>query len=162
MLSAILTKSVMILLQGSNTTSMLKEKLRAQLVHVAAAYSCCVLCIEGSPAFELSVMSAVDEIIALGRRCDLELCVLTACSPATLEVQCHKTSPPYTSRIPNSLYLRMLQRGGVYAVDVEHVERGRSIMRARNPQRLAVVPVAGRTGDGHEGGVSAQPGQTSA
>ena len=66
---------------------MLKEKLRAQLVHVAAAYSRCVLCIGGSPAFELSVMSAVDELIALGRRCDVALCVLTACSPAALEVR---------------------------------------------------------------------------
>ena len=89
-LSAILAKPVTVLLQGSNPTSMLKEKLRAQLVHVAAAYSRCVLCIGGSPAFELSVMSAVDEIITLGRRCDLELCILTACSPAALEVQCHK------------------------------------------------------------------------
>ena len=86
MLSAILAKPVTVLLQGSNTTSMLKEKLRAQLVHVAAAYSRCVLCIEGSPVFELSVMSAVDELIALGRRCNLELCVITACSPAALEV----------------------------------------------------------------------------
>ena len=90
MLSAILTTLMNILLQRSNITSMLKEKLRAQLVHVAAAYSRCVLCIEGSPAFELSVMSAVDVVIALGRRSDLELCVLTACSPAALEVQCHE------------------------------------------------------------------------
>ena len=55
----------------------------------------------------------------------------------------------------------MLQ-GGVYAVGVKRVERCRSIMWARNPQRLAVVPVAGRTGDGHQGVASAQPGRTSA
>ena len=88
-----------VLLQGSNTTSMLKEKLRAQLVHLAAAYSRCVLCIEGSPAFELSVISAVEDIITLGRRCDVALCVLTACSPAALEVQ--STTLP-TKHINNS------------------------------------------------------------
>ena len=73
-------------MQGSDATSLLKEKLRAQLVQVAAAYSTCLLCLEGSPAFELSVMSSVDELIALARRCDLALSIITATSPGVLEV----------------------------------------------------------------------------
>lgn len=75
-----------LLLQGSDAVSMLKEKLRAQLVRVAGAYSRCVLCLEGSAAFELSAMSHADEILALGRRCDLALSIVTVTSSATLEV----------------------------------------------------------------------------
>lgn len=74
------------LLQGSDAANMLKEKLRAQLVQVAAAYSSCLLCLECSPAFELSTMSCVDELIALGRQCDLALSIITVTSPAKLEV----------------------------------------------------------------------------
>ena len=78
-------------MQGSDAASLLREKLRTQLVQVAAAYSTCLLCLEGSPAFELSVMSSVDELIALARRCDLALSIITATSPAELEVIIHST-----------------------------------------------------------------------
>ena len=74
------------ILQGSDAVSLLKERLRAQLVHVAAAYKRCLLFLEGSAAFELSVISSVDELIALGRRCDLALSIITATSPTALEV----------------------------------------------------------------------------
>ena len=72
--------------QGSDAASLLRERLRAQLVQVGAAYSTCLLCLEGSPAFELSVMSSVDELIALTRRCGLALSIITAKSPVELEV----------------------------------------------------------------------------
>ena len=55
-------------------------------MHVAAAYKRCLLFLEGSAAFELSVMSSVDELIALGRRCDLALSIITATSSTALEV----------------------------------------------------------------------------
>jgi hypothetical protein len=75
-----------LLLQGSDAPSLLKERLRLQLVRVAAAYKHCLLFLEGSAAFELTVMSCVDELIALGRRCHLALSIITAISPTALEV----------------------------------------------------------------------------
>ena len=35
-------------LQGSDAVSLLKERLRAQLLHVAAANRRCLLCLEGA------------------------------------------------------------------------------------------------------------------
>ena len=72
--------------QGSDAASLLREKLRVQLIQVAAAYSTCLLCLEGSAAFELSVMSSVDELIALACGCGVALSIITAGSPAKLEV----------------------------------------------------------------------------
>lgn len=79
--------------QGSDAASLLREKLRVQLVQVAATYSTCLLCLEGSAAFELSVMSRIDELIALACRCGVALSIITARSPAELEVRRYLAAP---------------------------------------------------------------------
>ena len=65
---------------------LLRERVGPQLGALGMAYSRCVLCFEGSAAFELALLSCVEELVALGRRAGVALALLTSTSKAQTEV----------------------------------------------------------------------------
>ena len=72
-------------LQGCAPASMVTE----QLMQVSLAYSKCILCFEGSKAFELGVVAGVEDIIVLGCRTGVAVSILTTTSAAETAVSAH-------------------------------------------------------------------------
>lgn len=66
---------------------LLRERVGPQLGALGMAYSRCVLCFEGSAAFELALLSCVEELVALGRRAGIALALLTSTSEAQTQVE---------------------------------------------------------------------------
>jgi hypothetical protein len=53
---------------------------------VGLAYSTCILCFEGSKAFEPALLAYIEEVALLGKRSGVGLSVLTTTSPEETEV----------------------------------------------------------------------------
>ena len=66
--------------------ALLGERVANQLGGLSLAYSRCVLCFEGSAAFELALLSCMEELVALGRRASIALALLTSTSEAQTQV----------------------------------------------------------------------------
>ncbi|KAK9915085.1 hypothetical protein WJX75_004552 [Coccomyxa subellipsoidea] len=65
--------------------SILKERVGAQMAAVGLAYSTCILCFEGSKAFEPALLAYIEEVALLGKRSGVGLSVLTTTSPEETE-----------------------------------------------------------------------------
>ncbi|BDA43161.1 probable protein SHORTAGE IN CHIASMATA 1 at N-terminal half [Coccomyxa sp. Obi] len=66
--------------------SILLERVGAQLALVGMAYSKCILCFEGSKAFEPAILACIDEVAVLGKRCGVGLSILTTSTPEETEI----------------------------------------------------------------------------
>ena len=66
--------------------SIVKERVGAQMALVSLAYSRCILCFEGSKAFEPAILACIEEAAVLGKRCGVGLSILTTTSPEETEV----------------------------------------------------------------------------
>lgn len=53
---------------------------------VGLAYSSCILCFEGSKAFEPAILACIEEVALLGKRSGVGLSILTTTSPEETEV----------------------------------------------------------------------------
>lgn len=66
--------------------NIVKERMGTQLATMGLAYSRCILCFEGSKAFELAILACIDVVAVLGKESGLRQSIITTCSPAETEV----------------------------------------------------------------------------
>ena len=66
--------------------NVLRERVGAQLARLSLAFARCALLFEGSPSFELALLSSAEELVWLGRRAGVAVAVLTSSSPAQTQV----------------------------------------------------------------------------
>ena len=65
----------------------LRERVGMQLARLSLAFTRCALLFEGSPGFELALVSSAEELVSLGRRSGIAVAVLTSASPEQTAVK---------------------------------------------------------------------------